>query len=459
MDRAAAELFLASLFVESTPERIEAVRNTAKTIRNWEGLQSALEGHGVLTLFLRNLDLAGVELPPAIAPMFRARSDAQRDDDQRSRLTLQRFLAAAARERLELTLVGGSALFLDLYPEPLRRAGELEFLVPPEHLGRALAAGRQAGLLLDERALPAWWYRRTQAPLPLAPSSSMLCGVSLRCRLHHPSLLLTALEPELLARRRRSTFEGHALYRMDPIDGLLELSVRMATQAGEALHHGRRHLLAAASNGQHSLRLDRLLDLRTHIECRHGELPVGEVLVRAREWSAEPALRAILDCIQMGLGFLPATREWARSLAQGLASAASGPNGTSSALFHPDPIERLPQWLRPSDAFLARRYALPPQSSTNRLRLARVRHLAEVFGAGANAGFCFPLALLTRRLARSARRAAWSGAQTPQHMSDMTAAWREAAARVERQKPIAPRTISLPTSEESVKRYPDRYLG
>ncbi|NOT32421.1 MAG: hypothetical protein HOP15_18400 [Planctomycetes bacterium] len=30
---------------------------------------------------------------------------------------------------------------------------------------------------------------------------------------------------------------------------------------------------------------------------------------------------------------------------------------------------------------------------------------------------------------------------------------------VERQKPIAPRTISLPTAEESVKRYPDRYLG
>ncbi|NOT31135.1 MAG: hypothetical protein HOP15_11860, partial [Planctomycetes bacterium] len=359
MDRAAAELFLACLFVESTPERLEAVRNTAKTLRNWEGLQSALEGHGVLTLFLRNLEQAGVELPPAIAPRFQAQSGAQRDDDQGSRLTLQRFLAAAAREQVEVTLVGGSALFLDLYPEPLRRAGQLEFLVPPEHLGRALAAGKQAGLLLDEGALPAWWYRRVEAPLPLAPSSSMLRGVSLRCRLHHSSLLLTAREPELLARRRRSPFEGHALYQMDPIDGLLELSVRMATQAGEALVHGRRHLLTAASHAQHPLRLDHLLDLRTHVERRHGEMVVGEVIARAREWSAEPALRAILDCIQMGLGFLPSAREWARSLAQGLASATSGPNGTSSALFRPDPIERLPQWLRPSNAFLARRYALP----------------------------------------------------------------------------------------------------
>lgn len=460
MDRAAAELFLASLFVEPTPERLEALRNAAKTVRNWDGLQSALEGHGVLALFLRNLAKAEVELPPAIAPMFQARDGVQRDDDQRSRLTLQRFLAAAARERLEVTLVGGSALFLDLYPEPLRRAGELEFLVPPEHFARALGAGEQAGLLLDEEALPAWWYRRAQTTLPLAPSSSMLRGVRLRCRLHHPSLLLTTHEPELLARRRRVPFEGHPLFLMDPIDGLLELSVQLATQAGDALVTGRRHLLEAAGGRTHTLRLDRVLDLRTHVERRHAELSVAAVLERAREWSAEPALGAALECIQMGLGFLPAARDWARQLAQGLAGAPSNvPKGTTSPLFRPDPFERLPQWLRPSDAFLARRYALAAGSSTRRLRFARARHLAELFGAGAVAGLGFPLALLGRQLARGSRRSAWSGAQSPQRMADVNEAWRDAASRAEQQKPIAPRTIALPPKEEGVTRYPDRYLG
>jgi hypothetical protein len=454
MDRTAAELFLASLFVEVTPERLAVLRNAAKNARSWEGLQCALEAHGVLSLFLRNLERGGIELPPAIAPLLQAKGGSQRDDDQRSRLSLQRFLAAAARERVEVTLVGGSTLFLDLYPEPLRRAGELEFLVAPEHLARALSAGEQAGLLLDESALPAWWYRRTRATMPLAPSSSMLRGIRLRTHLHHPSLLLTTREPELLARRKRVPFEGHPLHLLDPIDGLLELSVHLATHAGDALVSGRRHLLEAACSERHSLRLDQVLDLRTHIERRHAELAVADVLARAREWSAEPALRGVLECVQMGLGFLPGAREWARQLAQGLANA---PTHAGCALFRPDPIERLPAWLRPKDAFLARRYALST-ASPRALRLARARHLAELAGAGAMAALGLPLALILRRLARTSRRCAWNEAQMPQRRSEVTDSWRSAA-RVEQQKPIAPRTISLLPREEGATRFPDRYLG
>lgn len=459
MDRAAAELCLASLFVETTPERLETLRNASKAVRNWDGLLPALEGHGVLSLFLRNLEQAGIELPPAIAPIFQARGGQQRDDDQRTRLTLQRFLAAAARERFELTLVGGSALFLELYPAPLRRAGELEFLAAPEHLARALSAGEQAGLLLADSTLPAWWYRRTETSLPLAPSSSMLRPVRVRTRLHHPSLLLTVHEPELLARRRRLAFEGHALFALDPIDGLLELSVQLATQAGEALVGGRSHLLAAASASTHALALDRVLDLRTHIERFHPDLPVAAVVARAREWSAEAALHAVLDCLQMGLGFLPAAREWARQLSQALAAALPhGRKGNAAALFRPDPIERLPQWLHPTDEFLARRYALARGASARTLNWARARHLAELVRAGATAGAGYPLALLLRRLARPVRRTIWDAAQTPQRMSDVSTAWRDAA-RLEQQKPIAPRTISLPPAEEGVTRFPDRYLG
>jgi putative nucleotidyltransferase-like protein len=455
MDRAAAELLLASLFVETTPERQEALRNAAQAATNWLGLLPSLESHGVLLLFQRNLEEAGIELPPAVAPQFQARTGEQRDEHHRARLTLQRFLASAALEGVEITLCGGSALCLDLYSSPLRRLGQLEAFVAHEHLTRALRAGKQAGLLQAEDSLPAWWYRRTRLPLALAPSSSLLRGVRLHSQLHHPSLLLTAREPEVLGRRQRTPFEGHALFQLDALDALLELCVTVAARAGEALLvSGRRHLLAAAGSGAHALRLDQLLDLRTFIERRSAECPPASVVARAREWSAEPALRAVIECIQMGLGFLPGAREWARQVAQAVAAAA----GASSALFRPDPIERLPQWLRPSDAFLAQRYALPKGAEPRARHIARARHLAAVLGATAVAGLGYPLAWLGRHLSRDARRRAWAGAQEPQRLSDVNEAWR-AAARAEQQKPITPRTISLPPPVEGVTRLPDHYKG
>jgi hypothetical protein len=427
MDRATAELFLASLFVETTPERQEALRNAAKAVRNWDGLKESLEGHGLIGLFRANCAAAGLELPATVATAFEARAGHQRGADQRARLGLQRYLAAAGRERVEVTLVGSSALCFDLYDAPLRRLGELELHVAPEHLARALRAGEQAGFLLAEESLPAWWYARTMLDLPLAPASSYLQPLRLRARLHHPSLLLTSREPEILARRRLVT--------------------------------GRRHLLDAAGRGTHALRLDLLLDLRTFIEKHHARLRVTEVLSRAGEWSAEPALRAALECLQMGLGFLPEARDWARQVAQGVAAAAPpGAIGAAPAQFRPDPIERLPQWLRPSDPFLVRRHALPAGAPVRALRLARARHVAGVLGGCALAGAAFPLALLGRRLQRDLRRKQWEFAQSPQQMGDVSEAWRTAASRAEQQKPLAPKTIAL-DPESSVARYPDRYRG
>jgi hypothetical protein len=458
MERAAAELFLASLFVEATPERHEALRNAAKAARNWDGLLPALHAHGVLGLFLRNLGQAGIELPSAAAPQFEAKNGAQRDEDQRARLTLQRFLAAATRAGVEVTLVGPSAAFLELYDEPVRRAGGLEVLVPPEHLARALRAGADAGLLPEPSALPAWWYLRTESALPLAPTSGFLAGLCVRTRLHHPSLLLALNEPELLARRRKQPFEGFPLHRLQPIDALLELAVTLATRAGDTLIHGRSKLLGAAASPGHALRLDLLLDVHTQLERAHAELAPAAVLARAREWGAEPALHAVLECLQMGVGFAPAARELVRRLAQGLAGAAGAGRSSASPLFRPDPIERLPHWLRPSEAFLARRYALAGTSSPRALRLARARHLFGVLAAGAVAGLGYPVALAARQLARKARAAAWASAQTPQRLSDVSESYRSAA-RVEREKPALPRTIRLPSEEERVARFPDRYLG
>jgi len=454
MDRAAAELFLASLFVETTPERLEALRNAAEAARSWDGLVPALEGHGVLLLFQRNLGAAGIEVPTTLAALVESRAGAQRDDHQRARLSLQRFLAGATRLGAEVTLVGGSALCLDLYANPLRRLGELEVFVPHEHFARALRAGEDAGLLPAEEALPAWWYVRTGTALRLAPSSSLLRGVSVSPTLHHPSLLLTTREPEVLARRRRAPFEGFALHQLEPMDALLELAVHVSSRAGEALVLGRRHLLNAASSPAHALRLDHVLDLRTFVERKHAELAVPALLARAKEWSAEPALRAVLECLQMGLGLLPEARAWARQVVQALAAAS----GAQTALFRPDPIERLPLWMRPSEAYLARRYALAANAGPKARRLARARHLASLLGAGLVAGAGFPAALIGRQLARNTRRAAWAAASEPQRMSDVSDAFRTAA-RVEQQKPITPKTIALLPQEEGVVRLPDHYKG
>ncbi|MSR62509.1 MAG: hypothetical protein EXS08_08695 [Planctomycetes bacterium] len=459
MDRAAAELFLASLFVETTPERLEALRNAAQAAKSWEGLIPALEGHGVLLLFQRNLGAAGIEVPTALAASLENRAGVQRDDHLRARLSLQRFLAGAARLGAEVTLVGGSALCLDLYASPLRRLGELEVFVPPEHFARALRAGEDAGLLPTAEALPAWWYRRTGSALRLAPSSVLLRGVRVSPLLHHPSLLLTTREPEVLARRRRAPFEGFALQQLEPMDALLELAVHVAAAAGEALVLGRRQLLLAASTPEHALRLDQLLDLRTFVERHHAELAVPALLARAQEWSAEPALRATLECLQMGLGFLPAARAWARQVVQALAgSAAAGTNGAQAALFRPDPIERLPLWVRPSEAYLARRYALAANAGPQARKLARARHLASLLGAGLLAGVGYPAALVGRQLARSSNRAAWAAAGEPQRMSDVSEAFRSAA-RVEQQKPITPKSIALLPQEEGAVRLPDHYKG
>jgi hypothetical protein len=461
MERAAAELLLASLFVETTPERQDVLRNAAKATRNWEGVCESLGSHGVLGLFLANTAAAGIELPAALAALFGAKASEQRSADQRARVGLQRFLAAAGREGVEVTLIGASALCYDLYSTPVRRLGELELLVAREHHARALRAGEQAGFLLAEDSLPAGWYAHTHTATPLAPVSPVLPQLRLHTRLHHPSLLLTTREPEILARRRRVEHEGHRLHLLEPLDALLELATTLARRAGESLLvSGRRHLLDAAAHRDHALRLDLLVDLRTFVERHHGALQTSEVLSRASEWSAEPSLRSALECLQMGLGFAPGAREWSRQVAQALAAAAPPrPNGAAPAQFRPDPVERLPQWLRPCDAYLVRQHALPASSSARTLRLARARHVAGVLGACAAAGLGFPLALLARRLQRERRRRQWEFAQSPQRLSDVNDALRTAAARAEQQKPLTPRTIALPEEEERVARYPDHYRG
>jgi len=467
MDRAAVELFLAALYVEGTPERQEALRLAASAARNWEGLVSVLDGHGLLLLFLRNLDQAGLEIPHTLEASLQARAGQLRSEQQRARLTLKQFLQTAAYEGLEVTLVGGTALSFEPHAlTDLRRPGPLELRVDQAHFSRALTVARQVGLLPGEASLPTWWHRLTRLPLRLLPTTPLLQEAELSTVLHHPSLLLTASTTDIDLRRGRLLVEGLAAQVLDPIDRLLDLSVRIATRAGAVLlQPGRSALAAASSSGNHPLRVGWVLDLAQEIERRHATHTVADVLARAQEWSAEPALCAALQCIQSGLGFSPPAREWARAVALGLARVPARvpprlPGATSSlvALFRPDPIERLPHWAGPSEDYLARRFDLDAQASLRDRRLARARHLADLATQGALAAALWPPALLARRLGRDSSRRAWAGATSPQRLSEIKDAWR-AEVLLEKQKPLAPRTVSLPEPEEGRLRLPDRYLG
>jgi len=460
MDRPAAELVVASLFVEPTEERLAVLRQRAGAATNWDGLLLTVEAHGIVGLVRRNLERAGVELPPAVAPVLAMRAGNAGDACQRARLALQQVLSAAAREGVDVTLIGASAYAFDLYPDrTLRRPGTLEIHVRARDLRAALGAAESAGLLPEPRSLPAWWYRGTAMPLPLAPSSSLLCTARLHTRLHHPSLLLGVREQEVLARRQRSLYDGWAAHVLDPIDRVLDHAVRLAEGAGDKLLlPGRRGLVEAASDPGHPLRLDRVLDLLTAIERFLGDLPVAAVLERARQWRAEAPLTAVLQCLQ-GLGFAPAAREWARSVAMDLARSPGSVARPSAlpATFLPDPIERLPLWVRPTEDFLSRRYGLK-SASRGVLAWARTRHFATMASQGAVALIGLPIALVQRHMDRGQRDEALARAQSPQRQGDVVDAWRTAQ-RIEQQKAIAPRTLSLPPPEESAHRYPDHYAG
>lgn len=461
MDRAAAELLVASLFVDPSAERLAALKQRSAAVTNWDTLLNAAQGHGVVGLLRHNLDAAGVELPASIAPVLAARASEAGDAGQRARLALQQILSAAAVENLDVTLVGASSYAFDLYADrALRRPGLLELHVRARDLRTALRAAEVAGLLPEPRSLPAWWYRGTALPLPLAPSSSLLCRARLHTRLHHPSLLLGVREAEVRERRKRFSHEGWSVHVLDPIDRVLDHAVRLAASAGDKLLlPGRRGLVEAASDPGHPLRLDLVLDLATAIERFLADLPVAAVLERARQWRAEAPLSAALQCLQSGLGFVAPARDWARSVAMDL---ARGPRGVAQpnalpATFRPDPIERLPLWARPTEDFLVRRYAIE-RATRPALARAQALHYATLLVQGTVALLGLPIALVQRWMDRGQRDEALARAQSPQRQTDVVDAWR-ASQRLEQQKAITPRTLALPPPEEGAQRYPDHYAG
>lgn len=453
MDRTASELCLATLFLRPTPERQVALGPLVQAVQDWAGLLDALEAHGVLGLFRRNLEAADVELPASVASALAPRAGRARDAGQRARLSVERISGHARGAGLDVTLRGEAVDLLELYEgADLRAPGVLDLHATARELRALLKALPRAGFLPEPGSLPTWWYRRLDLPVPLAPASPFLSAVRLHGCWHHPSLLIGVHESTLDGRRRRLGGPGvdaaAGPRALDPLDHLLDVTVELATHAGETLRAGRRTLLAAAARPDQPLRLGRVLDLHTRVETRCAEIPVDALLERAREWNAEAPLQAALECLQTGLGLEAEAREWARRATQALARTTAG--ARPSPAFRPDPIERLPQWVRPESSLLQRRHGS--------LSRGRVRHGLELVRQASVAGLGWPIACLQRRLERQQQAAAWDEARRPDRLADVTAAWR-AAQRAEEQSPIRPRTLSLPVRDPHETRLPDHYAG
>ncbi len=431
--RSAGELVLAALFLESTPGRLGALRQAAQALGDWGPVPLLLESHGILVLARRNLALAAAEIPEDAQRVLARREAALREVDLCFRLTLERFLVEAARYGIEITLLKGASLALDLYPDPaLRSQGDLDLLVHPRDVRPALLAAERAGLFPPPGALPLWWYRLAHFHAKLSPESPLLREVELHWALAHPSQLLTVGLDELLERRQAVEVAGSRAWALERLDRLLHLVTHLASHAAHApLERDRESLIGAASTPGHPLRLKWLLDVQAEVERMAGSTGPEDLARRAGEWNAERELCAALEWVRDGLGFEPQAGNRVEKVLGALPRDAPGSRRRSRtprpakpdsrpmpALdFRSVALARFPRWVFPPRRFFSR----PGESRSTPLVLRRALHAARVLAGAALACCALPFALLGELLARSARAHARRRASSPERVLELAA--------------------------------------
>jgi hypothetical protein len=404
----AGELVLASLYVTPDGERTAELRRAAAGPVDWERALVALEAHGVLGLALRNLLRAGAEVPPAALERLKERDRVLGAVGLGFRLTLERFLEAAARDWIEVTLLKGASLALDLYPRGLRSQGDLDLLVRPDQVLAAVAAARRIGLAPPSSALPVWWYRLAHFHLKLEPADGLQREIELHWHLHPSSRLHGVRLADLLARRRPVELAGLAAWTLDPLDRLLHLVTHLVRHSPpNALD--RATLSAWAADPRAPLRMKWLLDVRAEVETRHTTLDVDELARRAAEWNAGAELALVLAWIELRLGFAEAARSWVArvltALPQGSEPAAFTGVAHDRALagfdLRPSALRALPRWVWPPAKALVR-----PSSNGAVPLQRRLGHAARVLAHVGLVLLATPFAWLARLARNLARRGA-----------------------------------------------------
>lgn len=440
-------LLLASAFLDSTPERLAALRACADRGAP-PGLVASLELHGILPLAARNLRAAGATLPADVARALGEREQVLREEGLRNALTVERLLAAAERAGVEVTLLKGASLALDVYADPLLRSqGDVDVLVDQRDVRALLRAAVEAGLVEAEGALPLWWHRSTHFHVKLAPALALLKEVEVHWRLHHPALLL-CVAPEALRARRVAVSAGkRRAFSLDPLDRFLHLVTHLASHWVRLPAEPDGALLAAWLGAERPrVRLKWLVDLAALAERLAVTTEPAALAERADEWGARRQLAFVARTLRGALAPSPAAD---RLLAEVLGAVggeqrppgarppARGPGARATAGTRPlagldfrrEALALWPRWLwPPADHWVAR---LPGASAPVR-SARRVAHAAAVLVRSAGALVLYPLALAARALLRPRRRRARALALAPERVLDVAAAWqalRAAAAR------------------------------
>ncbi|MSR63739.1 MAG: hypothetical protein EXS08_15035 [Planctomycetes bacterium] len=400
-----AELALAALYLAPTPEREGALRRAAAAPLDWDAALVALEAHGLLGLARRNLARALVALPPGVQARLDERAAVLCAIERGFRLTLERFLRAAAEVGVELTLLKGASLALDLYPERgLRAQGDLDLLVRARDVPAAVAAARRIGLALPERALPAWWYRLAHFHLKLTPLDGVQREVELHWHLHPLAQLYTLELEALFARRVALDLAGTRAFTLEPLDRLLHLVTHLVRHCPLAWIE-RDELLALAADPRAPLRLKWLLDIVAEIERRHASLAVEALARRAAEWNAENDLALVLGWLRTQLGFAAAAQDWVvRALAALPAPEVPTRRGHAPVSerplpgldFRPSALRAFPRWVWPRAGRFGRLSGNGP-----RALVRRTGHAARVLARGAALLVLTPVAWLARRAERT----------------------------------------------------------
>jgi len=441
IDRRAGELVLASLFLEPLPERLERLRRSAREVADWGTVPLLLESHGVLVLARHNLALAGVTPPDDIRAVLAEREAVLRELDLRFRLTLERFLQETASDGVEVTLLKGASLALDLYPDAAFRSQcDLDLLVHPGDVPAASRAAGRCGLFVGVGALPVWWYRLTHFNLKLVPENSLLRKVELHWALHHPAELLTVGLEELLARRRPVEIGGVQAWTLDPVDRFVHLTTHLIRHLVHVpADAGRGSLVAVASTAGDPVRLRWILDLHAEAERLPGSVDPSALAERAREWNGDGELAWTLGWLRDGLGFAPGAEAWVESVLGALGHVPPMAVARGSALerspgqlpslpaldFRPVALARLPRWIVPPRRYFERRVA--PGGRVAPLVLRRGSHAVRVLVSALLSLLAFPVAVLGSVVARPGRRRARRGVHAPAHVLDLAAAARALA--------------------------------
>ena len=435
---ASRALIEAALWVDPAPQAAAKLRDAAADPGvDWDWVAKRIEAHGILRLVRRNLDVGGVTPPPRIAE----RDVQLAEDARRATLTLDRFLAETARRRIDVILLKGAALELDLYPERgLRSQGDVDVLVRDRDFASAVAAARSVGLVLGPRQFPTWWYRLVHFHLKLHPGHAFAKEMEIHWRLHAPAQLFAVRIDDLWRRARPTTRDAADVFVLDPLDGYLHLATHLVSH-GLSASDWPTFLVRLLDDDTPAVRLKWIVDLVAATAWLDG-MASSDILARADAWNARAELALVTRLLGGVPGLDPRTRTVLRELdGPSAPKRSSGEPGAGAAApaswslsarpfggldFRLAALARLPRWIWPPLEALGRKRRV--SSRLLLLTILRPIHAAGVLLFVLLAAFVFPFACFGRFVAARGRRQAMKAALAPEKVLDLTVRWRQLAA-------------------------------